>query len=99
MEGPFWRKIRGKGLSYSYSLSHSLDTGKLRFALSKATNPLGAFGAARTIVSNLCSDIEIEGDENEDDEQEGLDPSAIQAAQSGVIFGLIEPVDTLPVQQ
>jgi len=96
LEGPFWRKIRGKGLSYSYSLSHSSDTGKLRFALSKATNPLGAFGAARTIVSNLCSDIEIEGDENEDDEQEGLDPSAIQAAQSGVIFGLIEPVDTLP---
>jgi len=98
LEGPFWRKIRGKGLSYSYSLSHSLETGKLRFALSKATNPLGAFEAACTIVSNLCSDVEIEGDENEDDddEQEGLDPSAIEAAQSGVIFGLIEPVDTLP---
>lgn len=103
LEGPFWRKIRGKGYSYSYSVSHSLETGTLKFALSKATNPIAAYNIAGDIVRQLCAeggDVQAaaEGVEADDEEvvDEGLDLAAIEAAQSGVIFGLIEPVDTIP---
>ncbi|CAE7907332.1 unnamed protein product [Symbiodinium necroappetens] len=111
LEGPFWRQIRGKGFAppncmvrYSYGLSHDLDNGKLTFRLFKATNPVAAYQAARTIVQKLCSEgprtrdygsAKKEGDEGEEDDV-GLDPSALEAAQSGVLFGLIEPVDTVP---
>lgn len=66
---------------------------------------MAAYQAARTIVQKLCSEGPLEGDEEaggdeEGDEGEeddvGLDPSALEAAQSGVLFGLIEPVDTVP---
>jgi len=96
LEGPFWRKIRGKGYSYGYSLTHNLDQGSLTFSLTKATNPLAAFQVAEGILRQLCGqDVKAE-DDGDADEDEGLDPSAIEAAQSGVIFGLIEPVDTVP---
>jgi len=123
LEGPWWRKIRGKGLAYSYSLSHNLESGLLKFGLFKATDPVGAFKVAQSIIQQLCDESEKdetdetdekeekggrgynkkeekeEKEEDEDDEEgddEGLDPSAVEAAQSGVLFGLIEPVDTIP---
>jgi len=102
LEGPFWRQIRGKGYAYSYGLSHDLDAGKLTFRLFKATNPVAAYEAAESIVRKLCAegppeDLEEGVDMEEDDEDDvGLDPTALEAAQSGVLFGLIEPVDTVP---
>jgi Zn-dependent M16 (insulinase) family peptidase len=103
LEGPWWRKIRGRGLSYSYSLSHSLGRGVLSFGLFKATDPVAAFKVAKGIIQQLCAEAapgsdaadKADGGEEGDDE-EGLDASAVEAAQSGVLFGLIEPVDTLP---
>ncbi|CAK9022306.1 Uncharacterized protein C05D11.1 [Durusdinium trenchii] len=35
LEGPFWRKIRGKGHAYSYGINHDLEAGKLTFSLYK----------------------------------------------------------------
>mmetsp|Transcript_124672 Transcript_124672/g.233120 ORF Transcript_124672/g.233120 Transcript_124672/m.233120 type:complete len:1137 (-) Transcript_124672:25-3435(-) len=55
LEGPFWRKLRGRGLTYSYGLSHSCETGFIRFNLTKATDPLAAYAAAGEIVMKLCS--------------------------------------------
>lgn len=108
LEGPFWRKIRGKGLSYGYSLHHSLETGSITFGLTKATDPLAAYVEAGKIVMGLCAEKACgeelepkskEGDdaeEAEEDEDEGLEATSLEAAQSGVLFGLIEPVDTVP---
>mmetsp|Transcript_23076 Transcript_23076/g.64999 ORF Transcript_23076/g.64999 Transcript_23076/m.64999 type:complete len:1253 (+) Transcript_23076:22-3780(+) len=130
LEGPFWRKIRGKGLSYSYSMNHFLELGIIRFSLSKATDPVGAFLQAAQIVSCLCmesddqdeaedtagknvpkeknpggeengdeggdEDDEDDDDEEDDEDELGLDPSSLEAAQSGVLFQLIEPIDTIP---
>jgi len=128
LEGPFWRKIRGKGLAYSYDISHSLEQGYIKASLFKATDPLAAFKEAGNIVTQLCAEEDEDddekkekeeskekelsggtedvpkdgqdGEEGEDDEDEteddGLDPSALEAAQSGVLFSLIESVDTIP---
>lgn len=101
LEGPFWRKIRGKGLSYSYSMSHTLESGTLKFGLSKATNPIEAFKVAGVIVAALCtespqSDLDEGGVYEDEEEDEVLDQTAVEAAQSGVIFGLIEKVDSIP---
>lgn len=117
LEGPFWRKIRGKGLSYHYSLSHSLEKGTIQFGLFKATDPVAAFRQAGLIVERLCAEPERDaaagekekqvtealdekdddGEGEEDDKEEcGLDPRSLEAAQSGVLFQLIEPVDTVP---
>ncbi|CAE8685746.1 unnamed protein product [Polarella glacialis] len=64
LEGPFWRKIRGAGFAYSYSLSHNLELGVVRFGLFKATDPVAAYKAACEIVLGLCE--EKEGDEAEE---------------------------------
>jgi Zn-dependent M16 (insulinase) family peptidase len=42
LEGPFWKQIRGLGLSYSYSISVDAEQGKLTFMLFKSTNVAGA---------------------------------------------------------
>ena len=56
LEGPFWRKIRGKGLAYSYGLSNNLEQGTIQFTLFKATNPVAAYNMAKEIISNLCAE-------------------------------------------
>eukprot|EP00927_Polykrikos_kofoidii_P013205 TRINITY_DN15735_c0_g1_i1.p1 TRINITY_DN15735_c0_g1~~TRINITY_DN15735_c0_g1_i1.p1 ORF type:complete len:1115 (+),score=199.42 TRINITY_DN15735_c0_g1_i1:60-3404(+) len=109
LEGPFWRKIRGKGHSYGYSMYHSLETGSITFSLTKATDPLAAYAEAgeivKTVVAGQKADAMAEdGDKGEEDdeaeeeeeEEESLDATAVEAAQSGVLFGLFEPVDTVP---
>ena len=49
LEGPFWRKIRGKGLSYSYHLAFVRESGMMSFGLFKATNPALAMEEAAKI--------------------------------------------------
>jgi len=82
LEGPFWRKIRGAGFSYSYSLRLDLALGSLAFGLFKATDPVGAYRVAEKIVKTLCGvpveeaeptpkEKEKEGKEDEEEEDEG----------------------------
>jgi len=52
LEGPFWRKIRGKGLAYSYNLYLNVETGTLNFAIEKSTSPVAAFDEARKIIGD-----------------------------------------------
>jgi len=53
LEGPFWRRIRGKGLSYSYAMRHSPEEGLFTFVLFKSTNLLSAFQEAHSIISKI----------------------------------------------
>jgi Zn-dependent M16 (insulinase) family peptidase len=105
LEGPFWRKIRGRGLSYSYSMNNNLQKGTIQFGLFKATDPMAAFNVAKEIVLKLCGESSgteaepkaADGEEEEEEEEEtGMDPSALEGAQSGVLFALFEGVDTIP---
>lgn len=105
LEGPFWRKIRGKGLAYGYDITQTLETGTIKFGLFKATDPLAAFEQAREILTRLCADAAApEGDaqeaededEDEEGDQAGLDFTKLEAAQSGILFELIDKGDTVP---
>lgn len=101
LEGPFWRKIRGRGLSYSYSMSNNLQSGTIGFGLFKATDPVAAFNVAKDIILKLCGEssnekAEAEEEDEDAEDETGMDPSALEGAQSGVLFALFEGVDTIP---
>ena len=53
LEGPFWRRIRGKGFSYSYSLLNDHSAGVIQFVLFKSGDPVGAINAAKEVVLAL----------------------------------------------
>jgi len=55
LEGPFWKQIRGLGLSYSYSIMVDPHDGDLTFQLFKSTNLAGAYEKARSIVTEYVS--------------------------------------------
>ena len=45
-----WKKIRGQGLSYGYSIFTKPNEGLLYFSLYKATNVIGAYKEAKAII-------------------------------------------------
>ena len=51
LEGDFWCKIRGLGLSYGYSIFNSTESERLSFSLSRSTDPVEAHKAAKAIVA------------------------------------------------
>ena len=55
LEGPFWVKLRGAGLTYSYSISDSTDSQLLTFSLSKCGDIPAAFEAASNIITEFAS--------------------------------------------
>ena len=60
LEGDFWVKLRGAGLTYSYSIGDSTDSGLLKFSLFKCTDVPAAFETASNIiaqVSYVCLDL------------------------------------------
>ncbi|CAD7951395.1 unnamed protein product [Amoebophrya sp. A25] len=98
LEGPFWRKIRGKGLAYNYDLGLSLDNGMLTFVLQKSSNPVSALEEAKNIVR-----IAIQGKMNSDGAEAGdsvtnllRDPIVLRAARSGITYDLIAGISTVP---
>ncbi|KAL7480138.1 hypothetical protein ACHAW6_005844 [Cyclotella cf. meneghiniana] len=54
LEGDFWVKLRGAGLTYSYSISDSTDSELLKFGLFKCTDVPGAFEKASEIIAEYA---------------------------------------------
>jgi len=55
LEGDFWVKLRGAGLTYGYSIGDSTDSQLLRFSLSTCTDVPTAFEAASIIITDYAS--------------------------------------------
>lgn len=55
LEGDFWVKLRGAGLTYSYSIGDSTDSRLLRFSLFKCTDVPAAFETASNIIAEYAS--------------------------------------------
>ncbi|KAL2732287.1 uncharacterized protein V1477_014528 [Vespula maculifrons] len=49
-EGPMWKLIRGRGLSYGYGIYPKIHEGLLYFSLYKSANVVAAYREARNIV-------------------------------------------------
>ncbi|TRY64379.1 hypothetical protein TCAL_03614, partial [Tigriopus californicus] len=78
LEGPLWRKLRGQGLSYSYSMDANASKGFLQLALFKTSHPHQAYQATKEIIMGSLSD------QFEYNEQE------IESAKSSLTFSLLE---------
>eukprot|EP00929_Paragymnodinium_shiwhaense_P095329 TRINITY_DN56406_c0_g1_i1.p1 TRINITY_DN56406_c0_g1~~TRINITY_DN56406_c0_g1_i1.p1 ORF type:complete len:1111 (+),score=243.87 TRINITY_DN56406_c0_g1_i1:93-3425(+) len=55
LEGDFWVKLRGAGLTYGYSIGCSTDTTRISFSLSKCVDLAGAYKAARQIIEGYAT--------------------------------------------
>ncbi|RIB09961.1 Metalloenzyme, LuxS/M16 peptidase-like protein [Gigaspora rosea] len=77
MEGIFWRVIRGQGLAYSVWLKVNVETGIIQFATYKSPDAYKVYDQARKIVNDLAS------------KKVEFDKSELEAAKSGVIYGLV----------
>jgi len=55
LEGDFWVKLRGAGLTYSYSIGDSTDSQLLRFSLFNCTDIPAAFEASSNIITDYAS--------------------------------------------
>lgn len=55
LEGDFWVKLRGAGLTYSYSIADSTDSELLKFSLFKCTDIPAAFETASNIIAEYAS--------------------------------------------
>ena len=54
LEGDFWVKLRGAGLTYSYSIAESTDSQLLKFSLFKCTDIAAAFETASNIIAEYA---------------------------------------------
>ena len=50
LEGPMWKQIRGQGLAYGYNVFPKTTEGLLYLTFYGATNVVGAYKEAKTIV-------------------------------------------------
>jgi len=58
LEGPFWKELRGAGLSYSYSISLNPEEGRVFFSLFKAGHVGSALRCAASIVAKYAADAD-----------------------------------------
>jgi len=86
LEGPMWKRIRGLGFSYSYSMMLSAEGGLHFFVLSKATNLVAAYKEAQQIVDEYAT-----GTKN----QVELDETALESTKSTVISDIIGRENTV----
>lgn len=55
-EGPFWKRIRGQGLAYGYTIDAEIQSGLLVFGLDRATNVVSAVKETKKIIDNQLND-------------------------------------------
>eukprot|EP01134_Creolimax_fragrantissima_P004653 CFRG4653T1 len=85
-EGVFWKALRGKGYSYSYSLNALVEEGSMMFIITKASKLVQAFDESINIFKEFTgeSGTTVEFDE-----------SLLQAAQSGCIYSELSKGETM----
>eukprot|EP00455_Lapot_gusevi_P047984 TRINITY_DN6579_c0_g1_i20.p1 TRINITY_DN6579_c0_g1~~TRINITY_DN6579_c0_g1_i20.p1 ORF type:complete len:207 (+),score=66.62 TRINITY_DN6579_c0_g1_i20:193-813(+) len=83
LEGPLWKTIRGRGLSYNYYMYVSPDDGLMYFGLAKSSDIVAAYQEATKIVNNYANQVTP------------IDPLALQAAKSSLVFEVISEADTI----
>ncbi|GBP23093.1 Uncharacterized protein C05D11.1 [Eumeta japonica] len=77
LEGPMWRLIRGSGLSYGYSVRPYANESRIAFALYRASNPVGAYAKAKSIIEEFLAGGEI-------------DEELLTSARSTALFEVVE---------
>lgn len=77
LEGPFWKQIRGQGLSYSYGISASPEDGLVHFNLFKAAHVVKAYAASRAIVAAFA------------DGSAAMDATSFETAVSSAVFAVM----------
>ena len=82
LEGDFWVKLRGAGLTYSYRISASTDTQTITFALIKCTDLLGAYSAAKAIIVDYASGTT------------SISPIELEGSKSTVAYSIIQGAST-----
>ncbi|GAM23595.1 hypothetical protein SAMD00019534_067700, partial [Acytostelium subglobosum LB1] len=76
MEGPFWKGLRGAGLTYNYDLYIDRESGILTFSCSKSSSLEKAFSESKRIVCDVISSGQ-------------LNPAWVQTAASSVLFEFV----------
>eukprot|EP01087_Luapelamoeba_hula_P007015 TRINITY_DN1709_c0_g1_i3.p1 TRINITY_DN1709_c0_g1~~TRINITY_DN1709_c0_g1_i3.p1 ORF type:complete len:882 (+),score=155.82 TRINITY_DN1709_c0_g1_i3:330-2975(+) len=82
MEGPFWKRIRGCGLAYSYGIRLKVEQGLLYFILFKSVSLVKAYEEARNIILQFANN-EVQFEE-----------TGLAAARSSTIFSVISREET-----
>jgi len=83
MEGLFWKKIRGLGLSYGYGISNSIEEGLLYFTLARSTNVTKAYQVAKEIVDEFLAKKLV------------FDETTLEGARSSVIFAIVSREESI----
>jgi Zn-dependent M16 (insulinase) family peptidase len=83
MEGPFWKQIRGPGLSYGYTIRPAVEEGLVVFGLSRSVNVWKAYNAAQNILNEYASG------------KVAFEDAYLDAARSSVLFAFISREETM----
>lgn len=55
IEGPLWTSVRGTGLAYGVSFSHSAESGHIFFEVYRSPNAFAAFSASKATIEEYAS--------------------------------------------
>lgn len=55
IEGPLWTSVRGTGLAYGVSFSHSAESGHLFFDVYRSPNAFAAFSASKATIEDYAN--------------------------------------------
>jgi Zn-dependent M16 (insulinase) family peptidase len=77
LEGPFWRQIRGQGLSYGYGLAAQPEKGSIVFSLSRSSKPVEAWKEAQRVIREFVED------------EDSLDETDLEGTKSSVVYEIV----------
>jgi Zn-dependent M16 (insulinase) family peptidase len=83
LEGPFWKRIRGAGLSYNYSVQQNIEEGLMYFVLSQSGSLVKAYIEAKQILQKYL------------EKKEQFEEVIVEAARSSVISEIIATEETI----